>query len=276
MRLKEICIKTFIATLTTILLLSTNGLTEINISTYTVDGIHNNPEVVIHNRQPIFSFDYSGTISSFTIKVTTATAGTSPDEYTLDTSTVWVIHTTTTNVSLLNLGENNFRARITYAGLPLELRTTYYSSLTAYDQSGSSATEICSFYTVVSSITMNFSIDYDLQVDWNNPFNPDIGQITKFRYIFKGAGDIKKKVKVRIYTLTGEYVTTAKHYAPLSDDINWYEASPNIEYTAEWNGTDSYGEIVPLGLYLVNLAVDGESKGITKIVIVKRRKDFYK
>lgn len=264
--------KILICALGVISALYIDGFSEVHISTYVVDGVHNNPEVVIYNRQPVFSWDYSGIISSFTIKVGTATAPAT--EYILATSTVWVIHTTTssTDVSLLNLGDSNFRATIEYAGSPLQVKTKYHWALIATSTEGVSTSVLGNFYTIVSSVTLSPTADYDLQVDWNNPFNPDEGQVTKFRYILKGTKDIKRNVRVRIYTLAGEYVTTAKHYAPLSDDPNWYDALPNREYTAEWDGKDIHGEIIPAGLYLVNLTVNGESKGVTKIVIVKRNK----
>ncbi|MDI6640822.1 MAG: hypothetical protein QME68_00725 [Elusimicrobiota bacterium] len=269
-------IKIFLIGATIISALFTNGFSIVNISTYVVDGVHNNPEVVVYNRQPIFSWEYTGEVSSFTVSVST--------ESSLPfNTTTWIINssTNTQNTTVLDITNNKYRTFITYnsnnSAKPLTPNNTYYWNLVLYDISGASYTiptppTVGKFITVISSITLA-APNYDLQVDWNNPFNPDSGQVTKFRYILKGTTDIKKKVKVRIYTLTGEYVTTPKHYAPISDDDpNWYEILPNREYTAEWDGRDETGEKVPAGLYLVNLTVYGEPKGITKIVVAKRSK----
>ncbi len=247
--------------------ISLSAFSTVSISTFVVDGIWNNENVIIHNRVPIFTWEYSGTISSFTINI-------SSESYLVDNSTcaMWFIQETTSSekVSLINLGSGNFRASISYnsdnKAKDLFINTTYYWKFTAFGENIESLQG--KFITIMSSITLK-GTKYDLKIDWNNPFNPllsgESGK-TKFRYILKGE-DIKKNIVIKIYNIIGEYIATAKHFAPQEGE--YYQAISNIEYTAEWDGRDWQGNLVPSGIYFVNLEIEGESKGVTRRVVVK-------
>jgi len=236
---------------------------DVSISTFVVDGVWNNENVIVYKRVPVFTWEYSGIISSFTINI-------SSESYLVDNSTcaVWYIEETTSSdkVNLINLGEGKFRASIKYEGKELLPNKKYYWKFVSFAENSVSLTG--NFSTIFSSITLKETKN-DLKVDWNNPFNPllpgDSGK-TKFRYILKGE-DIKKNAVIKIYNIAGEYVATARHFAP--QEGNYYQTLPNIEYTAEWDGRDWQGNLVPSGIYLVNLEIEGETKGITQRVVVK-------
>src|SRR3989339_252994 len=213
------------------------SLYPVQISTYlyTVDGVLNNTEVVTQGRLPIFSWEYTATaslcVSSFTLNVSTESA-------LPFTSTIWSVITTTGSSSIntatvVTGSEYRTSVQFNYNGTAftgLKNNTTYYWSLTLYDSAGSSKTLPCSpapamFATVLSSAVFT-GPNYDLQVDYNNPFNPSKGQVTKFRYIVK---DRNRSVKVRVYTLSGSLVKIL---------IEGQTALKDREYTLAWDGKD--------------------------------------
>ncbi|MFH2070853.1 MAG: hypothetical protein ABIJ11_06600 [Elusimicrobiota bacterium] len=240
------------------------------ISTYVVDGVYSNTEVRIHQRTPVFLWEYSGRTSSFTVRVSAV-------DFSVDSSTsnpsVWfLVNGSTTSANTADLGTINnvvtYRTAIEYgfgdnSKTDLSAGETYFWELKLYNVDVSSA-DVSSvtgeFRTVVSSITLP-GAGYDIQVDWNNPVNPllsgDKGR-TKFRYIIKDKD--RSSVKVKIFNLSGEYVKTVAEHSAIK----------NCEYTAVWDCTDEWGDVVPAGMYFVNLDV-GETKGITRrIVVIKK------
>lgn len=242
-------------------LIPCSNLLSVSISNYLVDGVMNNTEVVVQGRAPIFSWEYTANemlfVSTFTLKVSTQSARPF-------TTTIWSVNTTTDSTNTSVLDEGVFRTSLKFnldsaASQTLAYNTTYYWDLTLYDSSGTaiSIASPGSFVTIISSVVFT-GVTYDLQVDYNNPFNPSKGQITKFRYIVK---DRNKPVKVRIYNLSGFFIKTL---------VNGLTALQNREYTLVWDGKDDTGAIVPSGIYLVNMDV-GESKGITRKIIVKKK-----
>ncbi|OGS22958.1 MAG: hypothetical protein A2252_07730 [Elusimicrobia bacterium RIFOXYA2_FULL_39_19] len=249
------------ALLPVLLFLSANAY-PVSISTYQyfVDGILDNTEVVLKDRVPILSWEYTATgttyVSSFTLKVSLESA-------LPFASPIWSVGLTTNSINTQNLGDNQFRTSINYnsdgLGAALLNDSTYYWDLMLYDSTESTVTifAIGKFVTTTSNILFTGSA-YELQIDYNNPFNPTAGQITKFRYKSK---NLNERVKVRIFTLSGKFVKT------LAED---QLALKEREYTVVWDGKNYNEEIVPSGIYLVNLAA-GDSKGITKRVIVKNK-----
>ena len=95
-----------------------------------------------------------------------------------------------------------------------------------------------------------------MYIDWNNPFNPASGEITKVRY---GVNSGNEELKVRVYSPTGELITT------LADHLG-YE---NSLYTAVWDGRNSKGEMVASGIYLVSLEVGSTDSKVVRVVVIK-------
>ena len=216
----------------------------VTISTCTVDGSFNNPEVVIYNHDPVFSWEYDTGISSFNLNVLE------------NNTTIWHIvnSTNSQNTRYLGAGEG-YRTFASIASTNLVTGITYGWNLALYTAAGSSGSITGNFCTVISSVPLS-NVKSDLRVDFNNPFNPNTGQVTKFRYFVER----NSRVAVKIYTLSGEYIETVADHSAYKDMI----------YTAEWDGLDYSGNPVPSGIYLVNLDFD-EPKGITRIVIVTNK-----
>ena len=235
---------------------SLSGLT-MTISTWVVDGIYNNREVIINDRVPLFSWECDIEISSFTVTVATSLAELS------NGSTIWYIHQAPPE-NKLTLGDDNYRYFIKYGGEKsyLIVGNTYYwrvevcGTVSGDPLIGTATGEFTIVYSEIELPKANF----DLQVDYNNPFNPLKGQKTKFRYMVKGAGGMAVNVKVTIYTFSGEYVRVLANHPAMQD----------AEYTAEWDGCDESGEIMSSGIYLVHLWVEGESTGVTRRVALTK------
>jgi len=234
---------------------SLSGLT-MTISTWVVDGIYNNREVIINDRVPLFSWECDTDISSFTVTVATHTELS-------NSSTIWYIHQAPPE-NKLTLGDDNYRYFIKYGGEKsyLIVGNTYYwrvevcGTVSGDPLIGTATGEFTIVYSEIELPKANF----DLQVDYNNPFNPLKGQKTKFRYMVKGAGGMAVNVKVTIYTFSGEYVRVLANHPAMQD----------AEYTAEWDGCDESGEIMSSGIYLVHLWVEGESTGVTRRVALTK------
>jgi len=209
-----------------------------------VDGLVTSTQTVITSRQPLFSWEYSGSVSSFTIVV-------SADP--LFASTVWNYTGSTTTANTVN-----FITRVPYNidtfATALSAKTVYYWQVTIYDNGVSASSGVGQFTTITSAANLSGE-KYDLAVDWNNPFNPSNSQITKFRFIAK---DRDRKLQLRVFTLSGELVT------------EWPEqtAIQGAVYTQEWDGKNNNNEIVARGIYLVNLMDVGDKTGVTRKVAV--------
>ncbi|MBN1823891.1 MAG: hypothetical protein JW803_06205 [Endomicrobiales bacterium] len=214
-----------------------------------VDGVYNSTSVVITSRQPVFSWEYSGAVSSFTIIVSADNVFSSGGE-------LWnyVGGTTTANTI-------NFITRVPYdddgTATALSLATKYYWQVMMYH--GSSSAGQNSEFTTESSAASLPGSKLDIAVDWNNPFDPVKNQMTKFRFTAK---DRDRKVQVKVYSVSGELVREWGEMTALQDA--WY--------TIIWDGKNSDGETVAAGIYLVNLVDVGEKIGVTKRVAVIKSK----
>jgi len=137
----------------------------------------------------------------------------------------------------------------------------YYWQVTLYDENGApvSAPIPAGQFTTTASATTLTGSKFDLEIDWNNPFDPGLGQVTKFRFM---ANDRDRLVRLRVFTITGELVR------------EWPEQTilQGAQYVREWDGGNLDGKIVARGLYLVNLMDVGDKKGITRRVAVIKSK----
>jgi hypothetical protein len=209
-----------------------------------VDGVVNSTEAVITSHQPVFSWEFSGSVSSFTVTVSTDSAF---------TSSVWSYIGSTDSINTIN-----YITRVQYderhtATAQLIANSVYYWQVTIYDN-GVSASDGGQFRTTASAVNPAGE-KYDLVIDWNNPFYPSRNQATKFRF---GAKDSDRKLKLRIFTLSGELVAEWPEQTALKDAI----------YTVTWNGKNSNNETVARGIYLVNITDVGDKDGITRKVAV--------
>ena len=236
---------------------SLSGLT-MTISTWVVDGIYNNREVIINDRVPLFSWECDTDISSFTVTVATHTG--------LSNGAIiwWYDNQDPAKSGNERELEDGYRYFIKYGGEKsyLIVGNTYYwrvevcGTVSGDPLIGTATGEFTIVYSEIELPKANF----DLQVDYNNPFNPLKGQKTKFRYMVKGAGGMAVNVKVTIYTFSGEYVRVLANHPAMQD----------AEYTAEWDGCDESGEIMSSGIYLLHLWVEGESTGVTRRVALTK------
>ena len=211
-----------------------------------VDGVVNSTQAVITSHQPLFSWEFTGSVSSFTIIVST--------DPTLAPQ-VWNYIGSTDTINTIN-----YITRIKYnadgtATAQLSANSVYYWQVTIYDSnSGSGASDGGSFTTTTSAGNLSGE-KYDLAIDWNNPFNPSKNQITKFRFTAK---DRDRDLKLRIYTISGELVADWPEQTAIKDAV----------YTEIWDGKNSNGNMVARGIYLVNLMDVGDNTGVTRKVAV--------
>lgn len=206
-----------------------------------VDGVYASTQAVITGRNPVFSWEYTGTVSSFTITVSADAVFSSSGE-------LWNFIGSTTMPNTMNL-----ITRIAYnsdgTGAALIAGITYFWEVTIYgDGVSQSASSI--FTAVTSAVTLPRE-KFDLAVDWNNPFNPTQGQQTAFRYI---ARDHDRRMQLRVFTLSGELVRDWPERPVLMD--TWYSET--------WDGKNNDGETVARGMYLVNLKDVGDQSGVTR------------
>jgi flagellar hook assembly protein FlgD len=142
----------------------------------------------------------------------------------------------------------------------LNADTTYYWLVTIYDDTGAAVFAPVGQFTTTTSATTLTGSKFDLEIDWNNPFNPSLNEITKFRFTSK---DVDRKLQLRIFTLSGLLVR------------EWPQqvAIQNAYYTQEWDGKNSNGETVARGIYLVNLLNVGDNVSVTrKVAVVNGKK----
>jgi hypothetical protein len=210
-----------------------------------VDGFLNPGEVPVTNHNPLFSWEYTGMVSSFTLTV-------SLDTVFLPAGEEWNFTGSTTIANTIN-GITRTSYNADNGAQPLLPARTYFWRVTLYEN-GASASRSGQFTTLESDVSMNES-KLNLAVGWNNPFNPLNGQVTKFRF---SSGNRDRRVKVRIFTLSGELVKEWPEQTILMDA--WY--------SVEWDGKNRDGETVAAGIYLVNLFDPGEGKSVTKRLAV--------
>lgn len=210
-----------------------------------VDGVAASTQVVVANHQPLFSWQFSGSISSFTITVST-------DAAFADVGELWDFIGTTSTANTLN-----YITRVAYAGTALDIGTKYYWQVALYDGVSSAVSPALEFSTIAGSAELGAG-NLALAVDGNNPFDPSSGQKTRFVFASHGRDRL---VQVRVFTLSGALVRAWPELSVLRDA--WY--------TQEWDGTNAEGEPVARGMYLVNLKSSGESRGVMRRVAVIKR-----
>lgn len=210
-----------------------------------VDGVYNSTAVIVTNRLPVFSWEYTGTVATFTVTVADDSG-----------ATIWDYTSTTSSLNTIN-----FITRVAYnadskATANLAAGKTYtWTAAMAFV----SSTSVTSQFTTVSSVATLPEASLNLEIDWNNPFDPSKNQLTKFVFAAK---DRDRRVQMRVFTLSGVLVQQWSEQTVLKDA--WY--------TIDWNGKNLDGEVVARGIYLVSLIDVGEGKGITKKVAVVKEK----
>ncbi|MFH1283428.1 MAG: FlgD immunoglobulin-like domain containing protein [bacterium] len=204
------------------------------------DGVYQNKQVITASRNPRLSWEFtfdSGTEQeSINLRVGNS----------FGASDVWTYS---------GIYDKGF---ILYAGPSLSVNATYYWAVVVTDDnvpSQASVWESTFFYTDSSAVTTPYE-SLILYVDWNNPFNPKEGEITKIRYGINGSNE---QLKVRIYSLNGELIRT------LAEHLGFQGAL----YTVDWDGNNAKGEIVSSGIYIVFLeSGDGQSE-VVRVVVLK-------
>ena len=210
-----------------------------------VDGVAQSTQVVVANHAPLFSWQYSGSVSSFTVIVST-------DAVFTGTGELWHLIGTTSTANTLN-----YITRVAYAGTALNAGTTYSWQVALYDGESNALSTVLSFTTIGGSAELG-DASLALAIDGNNPFDPSRGQKTRFVFASHGRDRV---LQVRVFTLSGALVRAWPELSALRDA--WY--------TQEWDGTNAEGEMVARGMYLVNLKSSGESRGVTRRVAVIKR-----
>jgi hypothetical protein len=230
----------FLIVLVLTLLFIISPLSSIELLSYGVDGSSNNVNVVIKNRNPIMFFKYreSDVVSYFEIKLST-------QSQLLPNTTIWYVLSTTSTQNTIN-----YTTRVEIGAQLIE-ETTYYLSIFVYDINGGSKTVQDWFYTTKSAVVLKNNVS--LEIDYNNPFCPKIGEITKIRYMVKN-----KDVPVRIYlfSLSGEYIMT----------LNESVAQKDFIYTIDWDGKDKNGKILPQGMYIIVVKPLDDTPPVAKFV----------
>lgn len=212
-----------------------------------VDGVNNSPAVVVTSREPVFSWQYDGIVSSFTVIV--------GSDVSLTTGQLWnFVGSTTTSNTI------NYVTRIKYSAdgsaQPLAPGNTYYWQVTLYN--GDEGQSQADHFYAVSSIVNLDRTKLDLAIDWNNPFNPALGQYTILRFTAK---DRDRRVQLRVFTLNGMLVKQWPAQTALKDAL----------YSENWDGRNEDGEVVARGIYLVNIVDTGDNEAVTrKVVVIKK------
>ncbi|OGS02744.1 MAG: hypothetical protein A2339_00365 [Elusimicrobia bacterium RIFOXYB12_FULL_50_12] len=211
-----------------------------------VDGVYNSTQAVITGRNPVFSWEYSSVTSSYTIVVSS-----DPATF-LSDGEIWNFVGATTSVNTINFVTRNAYNSNGTAGT-LSAGVVYYWRVTIYEDGTSAFAD--GQFTAAASVASLQREKFDLAVDWNNPFNPSKGQYTIFRY---GSRDRDRRVKLRVYSLSGDLVQEWPEQTVLKDA--WYSQS--------WDGKNILGETVARGMYFVNLVDVGDYQGITRRIAV--------
>ena len=218
----------------------------IEIISYGVDGSSNNINVVLKNRKPIIFFECrkQDFVSYFEIKL-------SAQPQLLPNTTIWYVLTTTNTQNTIN-----YTTRIEIGSQLLE-QTTYFLLISVYDIRGGSKVIQDQFYTTKSAVSLKNNIS--LEIDYNNPFCPNEGEITKIRYMLK---DKDVNVKVYLFSLSGKYIMTLKEGF----------VQKEVVYTIDWDGRDNNGKILPQGMYIIVVKPLDDTPPVSKFIgIIDRR-----
>ena len=234
-----------------------------------VDGKSNPDQIVISNRNPIITWEYTGSVSSFTVTVSQNATFASvlwnytaiPNNSNTPSLTDGIIYDINPPSGSTVATSNYKMTRIAYnadsSGTALLANKTYYVKVDLFDD-GTLETASSQFSTQASEVTLGSSA-LELAVDWNNPFNPWIGEYTKFRFC---VNDHDRRVKLRIFSISGDLVK----------DYSAQTLIKNAWATLTWDGRNNDGEMVARGIYIVNLIDIGDqrSSSVTKRVAVVR------
>ncbi len=218
-------------------------LYSLEIISYGVDGSSNNFNVMIKNRDPVVFFEYTkyDVITYYEIKLATST------QNLFSGNTIWYLLSSTNTENTIN-----YMVREEIPKSFLIENTTYFLLLSIYDILADTKTINDKFFTTESAVSLKDNIS--LEIDYNNPFCPKNGEITKIRYLIK---DKDFPVKIYIFTLSG------KPIRKLADTV----AIKDMLYTIDWDGKNENGEVVTKGLYIVSLIVEGNSS-ISKFIAI--------
>lgn len=206
-----------------------------------VDGISANTQVVVTNRNPVFSWDFTFDTNTDQdiVEIQIGTSSGASDVWDFS-STLLVTYKVYDGTTQLVSG------------------TTYYWQIRITDNGSNSSGWVSSTFHTISSAVSLSSSKADLKIDWNNPFNPYKGQITKIRYQLIDSNE-NENIIIRVYTVNGELVVTlAEHLA-----------EQKALYTVEWDGRNAEGEIVASGVYLVNLKAGTSIQKTKRVVVIK-------
>lgn len=206
-----------------------------------VDGISANTQVVVTNRNPVFSWDFTfdANTDQDIVEIQIGTSSGASDVWNFS-STLLVTYKVYDGTTQLVSG------------------TTYYWRIRITDTgSGPSGWVNSTFHTIRSAVSLSSS-KADLKIDWNNPFNPYKGQITKIRYQLIDSNE-NENIIIRVYTVNGELVVTLAEHP----------AEQKALYTVEWDGRNAEGEIVASGVYLVNLEAGTSIQKTRRVVVIK-------
>ncbi|MFN3550598.1 MAG: hypothetical protein ACK4WJ_02140 [Endomicrobiia bacterium] len=215
----------------------------LEITSYGVDGSSNNLNVMIKNRNPVLFFEYrkNNVVTHYEIKLATSTQGLT------SANTIWYLLGSTTTENTIN-----YIVREEIPASLLSEQTTYFLLVLVYDILGYTETINDKFFTTKSAVSLAQNIS--LEIDYNNPFCPKNGEITKIRYVIK---EKDFPVKVYIFTISGKPVRK------LVDSV----AIKDMVYTVDWDGRNDNGEIVSKGLYVVSLIVE-DNPSVTRFIAV--------
>lgn len=110
-------------------------------------------------------------------------------------------------------------------------------------------------FLIAASSFLHAAPQLELAVEWNNPFNPSAGQVTRFRF---ATLDRDRTLALRVYTVSGQLVR------------EWSgQVTMGSVYTVDWDGKNDLGEIVARGIYLVNISdADNPAVKVTRRVAV--------
>jgi len=226
-----------------------------------VDGKSNPSNVVVSNRNPIFSWEFTGGDTSFTIKVSSSANLSTP---------LWAYTGNIDSQNTPNLVKNlpydifpdasapeynltRIKYNLDNTGSALVSGITYYFEVTLVE-SAIVKTKTAQFSTISAAVEAIGS-GLSVVIDQNNPFNPQIGQTTTIRY---SSNDNDRMVKLRIYSASGDLVMDWPEKTILKDTLQ----------AQVWDGKNYDGEIVARGIYIVSLIDPRERGGVTCNVCV--------
>lgn len=206
-----------------------------------IDGKYANEDVIITDRQPVFSWVFED----------------SDEDDIQKAVNIRVLKGKKTVADFTELLEED-ALRVPYPESEDELDpdTGYEVRLRVMDSPGvfSRWSDAVPFRTAASELDID-KAKIELKVDYNNPFFS--GDITKLRYTIPDG--IDDEVFLAVYTLSGRLVKVL-----VEKEIKMAD----IVYTEYWDGKDSSGSYVGSGTYLVHLRV-GDTYRTEKVCFVR-------